>query len=167
MAISIPSGAFDKYNEGADEMINSFGVTCQLVYPEKRTRCENCITNTMGGRSSNIYRSGGPISFPRGMPCPWCNGKGFLISESTEDIVLRVYWRTKDWIDVGFKVDVPANYVQTIGYIKDLPKIEKAKQLITNKDIKGYETWRFQRAGEGYPHGFKQNRYIINFWERI
>ena len=167
MAISIPSGAFDKYNEGADAMIGSFGVACQLVYPEKRTRCSNCITNTMGGRSSSFYRTGGPISFPRGMPCPWCNGKGYFSSESTEDITLRLYWRTKDWIDVGFQVDVPANYVQTIGYIKDLPKINKAKQLITNKDIKGYETFRFNRAGEGYPHGFKQNRYIINFWEKV
>ncbi len=167
MAINIPSGAFDKYNEGADAMIGSFGVACQLVYPEKRTRCSNCITNTMGGRSSSVYRAGGPVSFPRGMPCPWCNGKGYFSSESTEDITLRLYWRTKDWIDVGFQVDVPANYIQTIGYIKDLPKINKAKQLITNKEIRGYETFRFQRVGEGYPHGFKQNRYVINFWERV
>ena len=33
--------------------------------------------NTMGGRSVNYYRSGGPIPFNRGTPCPLCGGKGF------------------------------------------------------------------------------------------
>ena len=61
MALNIPASAFNKLNEA----ILLFNRTCTLVYPEKQDRCGNCITNTIGGRSVNAYRSGGPASFNR------------------------------------------------------------------------------------------------------
>lgn len=166
MAINIPDAVFTKYKELADAMISTFGILCTLVYPEFRNRCENCITNTIGGRSSNTYRSGGPIPFNRGLVCPLCNGRGFKLTENTEDITLRVYWNKKDWVDVDFQVDVPDNFVQTIGYISDLPKLNRCKQIIINKNVSGYETYRFVRASESYPFGLKQDRYVATFWRR-
>ncbi len=48
----------------------------------------------------------------------------------------------------------------------DLPKILRAKELIVHKDIEDYGEIRFKRAGEYYPMGLKQNRYVACFWER-
>ena len=166
MGINIPDSLFNKYNDVVDVMISRFGVKCTLVYPPKRERCGNCITQTMGRRSANVYRPGGPVPFSRGMICPLCGGNGFRDIENTEEITLRVYWRMKDWIDVGFQVDVQDGFIQTIGYMSDLPKINKAKEIIVNKDIQKYETLRFSRASEGFPQGFKQNRFVVCHWKR-
>ncbi len=166
MAITIPSGVFTKYNELGDAMISNFGVRCTLVYPEKRDECTNCTLVGFGGRSTSIYKAGGPLAFTNGMVCPLCEGRGFKITENTEKIRLRVYWNRKDWVDVGFQVDVPDNIIQTIGYMTDMPKIDKSKNLIVHETISGYGTMRFTRQGDSYPHGFKQDRYVVTFWSR-
>ena len=77
MAIQLSGKVFTKFNEA----IKLFERTATVVYPEKRERCGNCITNTIGGRSANFYRSGGPISFNRGSICPLCGGVGFITTE--------------------------------------------------------------------------------------
>jgi hypothetical protein len=166
MAITIPSGVFTKYNELGDAMISNFGVRCNLIYPEKRIECTNCTLIGFGGRSTSIYKAGGPLAFTTGMVCPLCEGGGFKTTENTEKIRLRVYWNRKDWVDVGFQVDVPDNVIQTVGYMTDLPKIEKAKALSVHETIAGYGTMKFTREGESYPHGFKQDRYVVTFWRR-
>ena len=89
-----------------------------------------------------------------------------LIKDLLEHLKEWSDWRMKDWIDVGFQVDVQDGFIQTIGYMSDLPKINKAKEIIVNKDIQKYETLRFSRASEGFPQGFKQNRYVVCHWKR-
>ena len=56
--------------------------------------------------------------------------------------------------------------IQTIGYLTDLPKLNKAKALIANKDVNGYEEYRFVKAAEPIPYGLQQNRYVVCFWSR-
>jgi|LULG01.1.fsa_nt_gb hypothetical protein len=166
MAITIPSGVFTKYNELGDAMISNFGVMCNLVYPEKRAECTNCTLIGFGGRSTSIYKAGGPLAFTTGMVCPLCEGRGFKITENTEKIRLRVYWNRREWVDVGFEADVPDGLIQTIGYMTDMPKLKKAKNIIVHETIQGYGTMRFTREGSPYPHGFKQDRYAVTFWRR-
>ena len=110
MALNLPSSAFTKLNEA----ILLFNRTCTVVYPERRQTCENCVTNTFGGRSSNFYRSGGPIPFSRGSNCPLCGGEGYRNKESTDSVELRIYYRRRDFIDVGFNADIPSNVIQTV-----------------------------------------------------
>ena len=86
--------------------------------------------------------------------------------EKTEDIKLKVYWDNRAWIKVSNDIVVPDNSIQTISYMTDLPKILRAKELIVHKDIEDYGEIRFKRAGEYYPMGLKQNRYVACFWER-
>ena len=43
-----------------------------------------------------------------------------------------------------------------------MKKIDKG----INKDIQKYETLRYSRASEGFPQGFKQNRYVVCHWKR-
>lgn len=163
MALSIPSSIFDKLNEA----ILLFNKTATVVYPEKQQKCLNCYMNTMGGRSVNYYRSGGPIPFNRGTPCPLCGGKGFKSIEATDSVELRIYYRRRDFIDVGFQADVPNNVVQTVGYMSDYVKLTRAKELLV--DTGTYNKGRYKRISEPYVQGFKQNptQYIVIFWERV
>tara|TARA_Y100000296_G_scaffold19091_1_gene22813 strand:- start:91 stop:603 length:513 start_codon:yes stop_codon:yes gene_type:complete len=168
MALNIPSSVFTTYNDA----VLLFTRTGTLVYPEKREDCPNCIMDTLGtrNRSMSIYQPGGPYPFERGMPCPYCNGKGYKATETTEDITLRVYWNRKYWVDIGIAVDIPDGSIQTISYMTDLPKINKAKFLIPKYDgIEQYEQMKFQRLGSSYPQGFKQNetKYVVTFWGRV
>ena len=167
MAISIPSSVFDTYNEA----VLLFTRTATLVYPERREECPNCYMDTMGtrNRSVSVYKVGGPYPFERGMPCPYCNGKGYKAVETTEDITIRIYWDRKNWIDVGIPIDISDGSIQTIVYMTDLPKINKAKYLIPKYDgIEKYDDMNYERSGMSYPQGFKQNttKYIVTFWSR-
>ena len=99
MAIKLPASVFTKLNEA----ILLFNRTCTVVYPETREKCTNCLNNTFGGRSVNFYRTGGPIPFNRGTPCPLCGGEGFKLTETEESVELRVYYQKKNFIDVGLK----------------------------------------------------------------
>lgn len=167
MAISIPSSVFSTYNEA----VLLFTRTGTLVYPEKRERCPNCYMSTLGTRNKSVssYRSGGPYPFERGMPCPYCNGKGHRATEATEDITLRIYWDKKHWVNVGIPIDIPDGSIQTIALMTDLAKINRAKYLIPKYDgIEKYDTMKYERSGASYPQGFKQNdtKYVVTFWNR-
>ena len=163
MPINIPPKVFDKFNEA----ILLFNRTVTLVYPEKRERCPNCITNTIGGRSINTYRSGGAFPFSRGVLCPLCGGKGVKRIESTEEVEMRVYHNRRDWVNVGVEVDIPTGSVQTIFYMSDYAKVTKAKELLV--DVGKYNKLRFKRMGDPFVQSLKQNptQYGVVFWERV
>ena len=46
-------------------------------------------------------------------------------------------------------------------------KFEKAQYILLNKEIQGYTRLTCSRVGEAVPWGFRQNRYFIQFVERI
>jgi len=168
MAINIPSSVFDTYNEA----VLLFTRTATLVYPEKKEDCPNCIMSTMGvsNRSISIYQTGGPYPFDRGMPCPYCNGKGYKATEATDSITLRIYWDRKNWVKTGAEINIPDGGIQTIAYMTDLDKIEKCKYMIPIYDgIEKYDTnAKYEKAGISFPQGFKQNatKYVVTFWNR-
>jgi len=168
MAITIPSGVFDIYNEA----VLLFTRTATLIYPEKREQCPNCYMNTMGTRNKSVslYRPGGPYPFERGMPCPYCGGKGYKAVEASDDITLRIYWDRKSWFNVGIPVDIADGTVQTISYMTDLNKIEQCKYMIPKYDgIENYDTSKYEKSGPSFPQGFKQNttKYVVTFWNRL
>lgn len=166
MAINIPSSVFDIYNEA----VLLFARPATLVYPAKKEDCPNCTYSSFGVKtqSISIYSQGGPIPFERGMPCPYCHGKGYKEIEATEDITIRMYWDRKYWIDVGAKVDVPDLMMQTVAFMTDFDKINKANYLIPHySNMDRYVNQKFQRHGQSYPQGFKQNdvKYFVTFWK--
>ena len=164
----IASGLFDLYHEGIDSLIENLGgrSPSTLIYPAIKTPCENCTQNYFGGSSTNVYKTGGPFPFSDGF-CPLCGGKGFKESENSESVKLIVYWEPKNWVKLpGISFDVPDTTIQTKGYMKDLPKIERAIELRVSRTIEGFGTWRFKRKGEPVPAGF-HNKYLIVNWTRI
>jgi len=159
MAINVPQSVFDKYFEVIDSTFTIFGVTCQLVFTELQEIDNDPDNNIPDNNSINVHHNSHDDQFDRG-------DKTYIEVETLEDIVLKVYWDSRSWVNVG-NVQVPDNAIQTIGMMTDLPKILRATSLIVHKDIKDYGVMRFQRSGAHYPMGLKQDRYFACFWERV
>lgn len=160
----IPDEVFNIYNEVVDYMIDdAFGVICQTISIEKVEQVigSDPETNHVPTRNSiNAHRKRGGGGYDRG-------NVTVVEKEVLEDIKLRCYFDRRDW--VKFKdsnIVVPDADMQTIGYMADMPKLEKCKGLIVHKEIKKYGESRYARVGDPMPWGFKKNRYVICHWKR-
>jgi hypothetical protein len=158
MAINIPETVFSKYEEFADAMIADFGVSCTLIYTDEVESISDSVPQVKQRRSMNIQDRNDPAAFARGTST-------FRTVESTESITLRVYRTPKDFIKVSNMV-VPDGAIQTIGYLSDLTKINKAKAAIMDAGLAGHEEYRYVKTGEPAPFGFKHRRYIVCYWKR-
>ena len=163
---SIPSGVFTTHEWVADAFIDTMGQACTLVYPAKTTECPNCYIDPRTNRSNGRYRAGGPVEFPTNTICPWCSGAGRSTANPTEDITLRVYWNPKDWVNIGVKIDAPDGVAQVIGYMSDLPKVERAGEIILDSGVQSTRKYVCIRKGEAVPWGFRHNRYFVQFVNR-
>jgi len=167
-AFEIPGSVISSHEYIADALIEGpTGQECQLIYPvTKNAVCPNCIYSPRQRRSSNIYKEGGPVPFENHTICPWCGGEGRSSREIKESIRLRVYWTQKDWV-VSLPVEAADSSAMIIGYMYDLPKVEKADTLLLNKDVSVYKKWIFERRGESVPWGLAQDRYFAQMLRRV
>jgi len=166
MAITIPDGLFDIYNEAVAEMLRVFGVQCTLVYPPEKQACNNCVSSGIGGISNNVYRHGGPARFSIGN-CPLCGGSGWKEIENTGTVRLRVYWTEKDWKKISYpSLQIPDGAIMTLGNLHDLPKLTACNDLLVNTAQNGYMNWRYSLAGEPFTHGFGKDKWCAAFWKR-
>ena len=164
--ITIPDHVLDMHEVGTDALIDGLGTECSLIYPPKITECPNCYYDPRSRRSNNIYKSGGPKPFDNNTTCPWCGGAGRSTSSETEDITLRTYWSPKEWTVFAGSIVNPESVIQAIGYMTDLPKLEKAAEILLNKDVEGIRKYKCSREGEAVPWGFRKNRYFSQFLRR-
>jgi hypothetical protein len=164
MALSIDPKIFNVYNEAVENIWNRNIV---LIYPEIRQECPNCTFN--GFKSNGVYKTGGPYPFEEGFPCPWCEGTGFKMVESTETIPARVYYSKKDWVNVGAEVQVANAAAQIVANMDYLPKLQQCKYCIPAyyPNIDNYNNLKLRRISDFFPQGFLQNpkKYIVTFWE--
>jgi hypothetical protein len=156
--VSIPEKAFTKYKEFVDEMITSFGVSCDVVYTHQVEVISESVPTVKQRRSLNIQNRNEPAGFSRGTST-------FKTVENTDTIKMRVYRSKKDFIKIG-QIDVPDGAIQTISYLSDLPKLNRAVALITDTHLAGHETYRYVKIGEPAPHGLQHSRYIVCLWKR-
>lgn len=167
--------SFDDLNtihqDGIDFLIDNGGLNCQLIYPDRMDDCPNCEYDSFTNRSSNVYTVGGPVPFTNGEICPYCQGVGLLKTSPTDTIKMILIWNPKEWISVpNMKLfdspKAPNTYVQTWGYVSDIPKILNATNVRMQSDLQGYIKWDFRIIGEPVPQGFK-SRYFVCMWERV
>ena len=149
----IPSGVFTKYFEIADEFINNefIGKNCKVSY-EIQESCPNCNQNTYDGSISSFSNL-----------CPVCNGKTYIITETFEDIRLRIYHSNKDWIKIG-NTDKADGKAQIIGFKDDIPKISRANFIYLYSDT-GLNL-KYKISSDIFPHGFNF-KYFIAYIERV
>lgn len=166
-AFEIPGSIISSHEYISDSLIDGpTGQECQLIYPiTKNSVCPNCLYSPRQRRSSNIYKTGGPVPFENHTTCPWCGGEGRSSREIKESIRLRVYWTQKEWSIFG-PVENPESYAMVIGYMHNLPKVEKADRILLNKEVSPYRKWIFERKGEAIPWGLAQDRYFAQMLRR-
>lgn len=163
----IPSYVYDLHEWMADAYIDGeTGRDCILIYPDKWTECDNCYIDTSTNRSSSIYKAGGPAAFPANTICPRCNGEGRSQTAVTATIRMRVYWDKSSWVDIGAAIANPTGVAMCIGYIDDLPKLERATRIILNHNVDPVQRLECTREGEAKPWGFRGNRYFIQYVRR-
>jgi hypothetical protein len=159
MPVNVPESVFDKYYDVIDSTFDIFGVMCKLVTTNKvEETIYNPSNNVPEKNSINAHRLNN-TNYER-------NNKIIREVEVFTEIKLKVYWNPRDWINAAGDIQAPDNVIQTIGFMKDLPQILKAKALIVHKDIQDYKEMRFERMGEHIPIGLRQNRYFSCLWRR-
>jgi hypothetical protein len=164
------------FNNAIDSLLETTALTipCRLVFDDTSfVVCDNCIFDTMTGRSSNIYQAdpAGPIPFEQGI-CPKCLGLGKIVTEPTTDISMIVVWNYKEWIGWGGGVTdemkVPFGYVQTFSSLIDtITNIKRAKEILIDTNILPYVRHSFIRISEPNPVGFGSSRYVATMWKRV
>ena len=157
MPIIVPESVFDKYYDVIDSTFTIFGVDCQLVLVETVEEA-SANDNIPQVSSINVHRRN-QSQFRR-------DGKTLKEVEVLKDIRLKVYWDSKSFIMPSPNIVLPETAIQTIFYMSDLQKINRAKELLVHKGIKDIAEMRFKKIGEPFPMGLRQTRYCGCFWER-
>lgn len=174
----IPESIIDEHEWVADEFIDGpFGKICLLEYPQIDSECPNCYFDLQTKRSTNIYKTGGPIPFENYTTCPHCGGAGrSSVAPTTDSIRFRVYWKPGNWLDMSRGsqdstsnplISSPEADCRIIGYMTDLPKVERAAFILVQSGLQTTRRWRCVREGEARPHGFRGNRYFQQPLKRV
>lgn len=159
------------FRQAVQAMLAADGMTvpCKIFYFGVRTECTNCEINLATGKSSGVYKTGGPLPFNNGL-CPHCGGDGFVNDRPEDTIYCCVSFNYKEWKDLGFSVLTPEGYCVTMSTIDTLPKIKNAEEIIINTGMEGYVRHRFIRQGEPNNIGCcltdDDTAFIATLWKR-
>lgn len=157
------------YNKHMDLLLDSIGLTtkCELNFGvSKKQICPNCIYDPNLQKSSNKYKTGGPIPFTLGQLCPYCYGAGWNGEEKTEIVYLAVISDNKKWINPPTNIAIPDNMIQTICSKKYYSSIKQCKDMTvilndTNDNPK------YNLYNDPTPAGLGDNNYIIAMWKNV
>lgn len=150
MAVSfITDSIREIYYQSLLSLIETMGRVVTIYYPGIQEDCENCVYDPIGKKSSNRYRTGGPIPFATGFPCPVCNSEGKRQKIVTENGKFLCNWNLNDnfgndyYINIG-NVRLPKGFCLLRGKIEYLTKFRACDYFI----IQGFEGYRFKVASE-------------------
>lgn len=156
-----------------DTIIQILGKPCRLVYPPLTVACNNCGFDSIGKRSTGTYIEGGPQPFPRGQNCPLCGGKYWIEQQQTDSITMLISFNPKEWASAGLSIPesvnirVPGGSAMSKGFLTDLPKIRRAKEVFLATNVEAYTRLRYTLAGEPLDvSNIVQGRYFVAFWNR-
>lgn len=157
------------YNKQIDLLLASSGLATEVEFNFGITNtsvCPNCIYDANLKKSSGKYKTGGPIPFPIGKLCPYCNGSGSYGIIKSESGYLAIIWDYKKWINPPPQIDNPDGYIQTICDKTYLTNIKTCKDLTVLYNQNGSNPV-FQLFGEPNPAGLGDNNYLICLWKKI
>jgi hypothetical protein len=159
---AVIASALDGFLLPADQ--GGLGKYCRLVYPARVTPCSNCVIDPIGKKSANRPRSGAPVPFSAGQPCPVCSGQGTIASEASETLVFGLTWEPKKFVlpaPAALDLRTPNAACQVKGFLKDAPKLMKANYVVLDTQTEGVLRQKFKLAGEpGSPGNIVQGRYF-------
>lgn len=167
---TIDDGTRAVITDALDDIITEFGKMHRIVYPPRWVSCNNCHADPIGKKSTNKWKTGGPLPFDRGAICPMCNGNGgHHVEEVTEEIQLKVEWSpAKFWHPVpGVPIRAPYSVCQTKGYMSDFHKLVQADHLVLQLPVEPIVRAKFYLSGSPIsPGNIIQDRYLVATWEQ-
>lgn len=156
------------YNTQMDLLLSSTGLTteCELNYGvTNRQICPNCIYDPGLKKSSNKYKTGGPVPFALGQMCPYCYGVGWSGEEKTETVYLAVIADNKKWINPPPDIAIKDNMIQTICNKIYYDKLRQCKDMTL---VYGSgDNPKFNLYNDPTPAGLGDSNYIISMWKQI
>ncbi len=158
----------DTHKHMIDALLEDTALTvpCTLHYLDtKFTTCTNCLPNNIGGKSSNVYKAGGPIPFSHGL-CPYCNGQYRISATATDELYLMTIWDSKRWILNNPAIKAAKIDVQTMSKITTYGALDRASKVTLDANIKNYGVADFIKVGDPQPLGWGGNNWIIFSWVR-
>lgn len=158
------------YNNAISSLLaqNGLSLPCKLIYENSgKTECSNCEIDSLSGRSSNMFKVGGPVSFLNGQMCPVCGGDGYKFESKEEDINLLVLFEYKYWINFNSNINSPEGMIQTICSTEFLPQVKAANRLLVDSNLTGLTRNYFVRSSDPQPAGLGDTNYIFTFWKKI
>jgi hypothetical protein len=163
--------SYADYFTGFNELVSAqLESVVKLYYPEKREECANCTLDTFGSvsRSVSIYKLGGPMPFDDGMPCPYCDGKGYKQVEQSEAIKGRIYSINKNFNNKS-NINIADGDITLITRIEYVPNILRAKYIVPIQGMESLVLERYYLSGQPEVTGFKINpvRYVTSRWNKL
>lgn len=156
------------YNTQMDLLLSSTGLTteCELNYGvTNRQICPNCIYDPGLKKSSNKYKTGGPVPFALGQMCPYCYGVGWNGEEKTETVYLAVIADNKKWINPPPNIAMADNMIQTICSKIYYDKLKQCKDMTL---IYGNgKNPKYNLYTDPTPAGLGDSNYIIAIWKDL
>ncbi len=141
-----------------------------LFYPERREECPNCYLDTFGtiDRSVSKYKENGPVPFENGMPCPYCDSKGYKAIEQTEDILGRLYKNNKEY-NKKTGINIADGSITFICRIDYFSKIVSSKYMIPKDGLENLSNERYELTGHPEITSFVMNpvKYITSIWAKL
>lgn len=151
------------------DLIDQLGKTCSLIYPPTYESCGNCLFDSIGNKSSNHWRNGGPLPFPNGSMCPYCSGVGQHARELTKDIVVLITAPPKEFLkNLPSNLHVPDGIIMTKGKIADLPDVLQSRKMISQKNIQNIMKMTYELFGEPIDtNNIAQGKFWSAYWRRV
>jgi hypothetical protein len=147
-----------------DNLIESFGVSCKLIYHSKFIASTSNLQLADSTYISNTGLHGGPI----GSTSHEKGGQNLIAEESSEDIIMVVDWTIKDKKIFGKNINLPHAIIKTRGFLEDLPKLQKCVEMQINLPNQPITVGSYRILGEGDDiFSISKNRYFFCYWERI
>jgi hypothetical protein len=156
------------YNSQMDLLLSSTGLTteCELNYGvTNRQICPNCIYDPGLKKSSNKYKTGGPVPFALGQMCPYCYGVGWNGEEKTETVYLAVIADNKKWINPPPNIALADNMIQTICSKIYYDKLKQCKDMTLVYG--GGKNPKYNLYNDPTPAGLGDSNYIIAMWKDL
>ncbi len=166
-SIQIGQDLIEIYQSRIDALINQLGINIHLEFDPIVAPCDNCGFDAVKGRSTGVYKPGGPMPFSGGRKCPKCKGEGVTKTANTQCIKCLVKWNPQDYRQFGIAVGNEKALVRTKGLLADAPAIMRASTAVMNADIEDQIVLRVRRLRGPIPVGLREDRYAITFWELI
>lgn len=143
-----------------------FGKQCVLHLPPITTNCPNCLPDSAGLKSSNIYLSGGPQQFVNGQICPVCLGQYMIETANDVSIYASLEYRFDNFLQV-LKLNLrhPQNSIQVKTYATYITNLKNALSMETLVNAPN-GNYQYKLAGEPIIPSKFTNKFCYSVWER-